>query len=110
MQQLFKPSKRLGATLLTLFFGGFVLNFIMQAASLNLSLGRVLSWISQYYWLYISGSLFFFFVLLTFAAIIPNVYSGALFAFLVCCILAVANYKKLSTTKRTVISMGFDAG
>lgn len=98
MQQLFKPSKRLGATLLTLFFGGFVLNFIMQAASLNLSLGRVLSWISQYYWLYISGSLFFFFVLLTFAAIIPNVYSGALFAFLVCCILAVANYKKLSTT------------
>ncbi|WP_212957600.1 LTA synthase family protein [Paenibacillus albilobatus] len=98
MHQLFKPSKRLGATLLTLFFGGFVLNFIMQAASLGMDLGSVFAWISNYYWLYISGSLFFFFVLLVFAAIVPNVYSGALLAFLVCCVLAVANYKKLGTT------------
>lgn len=98
MHRLFKPSKRLGATLLTFLLGGFVLNFIMQAASLNMKLGSVLAWISQYYWLYISGSLFFFFVLLIFAAILPNVYSGALIAFLACCILAIANYKKLSTT------------
>lgn len=98
MFQYFKPSKRLGAALLSFLLGGFVLNFIMQAASLNMDFGSVFAWISQYCWLYISGSLFFFFILLVFAAVIPNMYSGALIAFLVCSILALANYKKLGTT------------
>jgi phosphoglycerol transferase MdoB-like AlkP superfamily enzyme len=88
----------LGVALLSLFLGGFILNFIMQAASLNMDIGSVFAWISQYYWLYISGSIFFFFVLVLFAAIIPNVYSGALIAFLACFILAVAHFKKLGTT------------
>ncbi|WP_309275177.1 LTA synthase family protein [Paenibacillus sp.] len=88
----------MGVALLSLFLGGFILNFIMQAASLNMDIGSVFAWISQYYWLYISGSIFFFFVLVLFAAIIPNVYSGALIAFLACFILAVAHFKKLGTT------------
>ncbi|MCJ8014892.1 LTA synthase family protein [Paenibacillus sp. KQZ6P-2] len=98
MRQYFMPSKRIGALLLTLLLGGFILNFIMQAASLNMDFDSVFNWISQYYWLYISGSLFFFFVLLTFSALIPNVYSGALIAFVICIILAIANYKKQGTT------------
>lgn len=97
MRQFFLPSKRMGAVLLLLLLGGFTLNFIMQAASLR-NMGSALNWISQYYWLYISGSLFFFFVLLVFSVILPNVYSGALIAFVVCFIIAVANYKKLGTT------------
>ncbi|KAF9115661.1 hypothetical protein BGX30_006201, partial [Mortierella sp. GBA39] len=70
----------------------------MQAASLGMNIGSVLNWISQYYWLYLSGSLFFFFVLLVCAMIIPNVYTGALIAFIVCVVLGIANYEKLSTT------------
>ncbi|MGG0172588.1 LTA synthase family protein [Paenibacillus dokdonensis] len=97
MRQFFLPSKRVGAVLLLLLLGGFTLNFIMQAASLR-NMGSALNWISQYHWLYISGSLFFFFVLLIFSVILPNVYSGALIAFVVCFIIAVANYKKLGTT------------
>ncbi|GIP26861.1 phosphoglycerol transferase [Paenibacillus sp. J23TS9] len=97
VRQFFLPSKRMGAVLLLLLLGGFTLNFIMQAASLR-NMGSALNWISQYYWLYISGSLFFFFVLLVFSVILPNVYSGALIAFVVCFIIAVANYKKLGTT------------
>ncbi|MBB3126454.1 phosphoglycerol transferase MdoB-like AlkP superfamily enzyme [Paenibacillus rhizosphaerae] len=98
MRQLFVPSRRVGITLFSLLLGGFILNFFMQAASLGLNIVSVLNWISQYYWLYLSGSLFFFFVLLVCAMIIPNVYTGALIAFLVCVVLGIANYEKLSTT------------
>lgn len=97
MRRWFMPSKRMGALVLLLLFGGFALNFIMQAASLR-NFGSVFNWISQYYWLYISGSLFFFFVLLVCSALLPNVYTGALIASLVCFVIAVANYKKLGTT------------
>lgn len=98
MRQLFVPSRRVGITLFSLLLGGFILNFFMQAASLGMNIGSVLNWISQYYWLYLSGSLFFFFVLLVCAMIIPNVYTGALIAFIVCVVLGIANYEKLSTT------------
>ncbi|MGN7356512.1 LTA synthase family protein [Paenibacillus sp. SAF-054] len=91
------PSKRTVVWMLLLLIGGCALNFIMQAASLR-NIGSVMNWISQHYWLYISGSLFFFFVLLVFSAIIPNVYSGALIAFLACFIISVVHYKKLTTT------------
>lgn len=94
----FAPGRRLWYMLLACFFGGFVLNFIIQAASLDLNAGRVLNWISEYYWLYLSGSLFFFFVLLAFAAIVPNMYAGPLIAFILCVVLGIADYKKLTTT------------
>ncbi|MFD1774726.1 LTA synthase family protein [Paenibacillus rhizophilus] len=92
------PGKRLGIMLLSFLIGGFILNFIMQAASFGMDAGSVLNWISQFYWLYVFGSLFFFFVLLAFAAVIPNVYAGSLLAFIACAILGIADYKKLTTT------------
>ncbi|AHV97529.1 LTA synthase family protein [Paenibacillus sabinae] len=94
----FKPGKRLGIMLLSFLIGGFILNFIIQAASFGMNAISVLNWISQFYWLYVFGSLFFFFVLLVFAAVIPNGYAGSLIAFLACAILGFADYKKLSTT------------
>ncbi|MDT3424839.1 phosphoglycerol transferase MdoB-like AlkP superfamily enzyme [Paenibacillus forsythiae] len=94
----YMPGRRLGIMLLTFLVGGFVLNFIMQAASLGMDVGSVFAWISRYYWLYAAGSLFFFFVLLAFAAVIPNLYAGSLIAFIACAILGIANYKKLGTT------------
>lgn len=84
--------------LLYLLIGGFVLNFFMQAASLNMNLGSVFNWISEYYWLYLFGSLFFFFTLLIFASILPSVYSGALIPLAVWIIIGIADFKKLSTT------------
>ncbi|AIQ13040.1 LTA synthase family protein [Paenibacillus durus] len=92
------PGKRLGIMLLSFLIGGFILNFIMQAASFSMDVGSVFAWISNYYWLYAAGSLFFFFVLLAFAAVIPNLYAGPLIAFIACVILGIANYKKLTTT------------
>lgn len=98
MRNLIRPGKRVGLLLLSLLLGGFILNFFMQAASLNMDIVSVLNWISQYVWLYIFGSLFFFFILLLFAAIIPSLYTGALIAFAVSAILGIADYEKLSTT------------
>ncbi|QWU13872.1 Phosphoglycerol transferase MdoB [Paenibacillus sophorae] len=92
------PGKRLGIMLLSFLIGGFVLNFIMQAATFGMDIGSVFAWISNYYWLYAAGSLFFFFVLLAFAAVIPNLYAGPLIAFIACVILGIADYKKLTTT------------
>ncbi|NUU59648.1 LTA synthase family protein [Paenibacillus agri] len=94
----FTSSKGLNMLLLLLLPGGFLLNFFMQTASLGMNAGSALAWISQYYWLYIFGSLFFFFVLLCFAVIIPNIYAGTLLAFAGCLLIGIADYKKLSTT------------
>ncbi|WP_025688005.1 LTA synthase family protein [Paenibacillus zanthoxyli] len=94
----YMPGKRLGIMLLSFLIGGFVLNFIMQAATFGMDIGSVFAWISRYYWLYAAGSLFFFFVLLAFAAVIPNLYIGPLIAFVACVILGIADYKKLATT------------
>lgn len=94
----FTSAKGLGMLLLTLLLGGFLLNFFMQTASFGMNAGSALNWISQYYWLYIFGSLFFFFVLLCFAVIIPNIYAGTLLAFAGCLLIGFADHKKLSTT------------
>jgi phosphoglycerol transferase MdoB-like AlkP superfamily enzyme len=94
----FTSAKGLGLLLLSLLLGGFLLNFFMQTASLGMDAGSALAWISHYYWLYIFGSLFFFFVLLCFAVIIPNIYAGSLAACAGCLMIGIADYKKLSTT------------
>lgn len=98
MRQMLLPSKRVVYLLLYLLIGGFALNFFMQAASLNMDFASVLNWISKYYLLYLFGSLFFFFTLLVFASILPNVYSGALIATIIWIIIGIADYKKLATT------------
>ncbi len=94
----FKPSKKLGYLLLGLLLGGFVLNFFIQAASLDMNFMSVLNWIGKSYWLYVGGSLFFFFVLLAFSAILPNLYLGPVVGFLLVLLLGIANYKKQGTT------------
>lgn len=93
-----RSGRRVGILLLSLLLGGLILNLFMQAASLNMEISSIFNWISEYPLLYIVGSLFFFFILLGFAAIVPNLYTGALIAFVVCIILGIADYEKLSTT------------
>ncbi|WP_052087733.1 LTA synthase family protein [Paenibacillus wynnii] len=94
----FLPTKRLGYLLLALFISGFVLNFILQAASYDMNIIRVFNWISEFYWLYLFGSLFFFFLLLAVAALLPNMYAGPLVVFMACVTLGFVDYKKLTTT------------
>ncbi|AIQ63997.1 hypothetical protein PSTEL_13775 [Paenibacillus stellifer] len=94
----FLPGRRLGIMILICLVGGLLLNFIMQTASFDLNVVRVLNWITNYPLLYISGSLFFFFILLAFASILPNMYAGPLIAFILIFVLGVADYKKLATT------------
>jgi len=84
--------------LLLLLLGGFVLNFFIQFASFSLNWVSVYGWITSFYWLYLVGSLFFFFVLLASSAIFPNLYTGPLIVFLASVLLGITNYKKLSTT------------
>lgn len=97
MGHLFR-NKRLGLLLLTLLFSGFLLNFFLQAASFDMNVWSVFNWISEFYWLYLFGSLFFFFVLLGFAALLPNIYTGPLVTVLACVLLGITDYKKLITT------------
>ncbi|MGN7763672.1 LTA synthase family protein [Paenibacillus sp. 22594] len=92
------PSKKLGFLLLGLLLGGFVLNFFIQAASLDMNFISVLHWIGKSYWLYVGGSLFFFFVLLAFSVILPNLYIGPVVGTLLILLLGIANYKKQGTT------------
>ncbi|OKP82629.1 LTA synthase family protein [Paenibacillus sp. P32E] len=92
------PSKKLGVLLLSLLLGGFVLNFFVQAASLDMDFWSVLHWIGKSYWLYVGGSLFFFFVLLAFSLILPNLYIGPVVGSLLILLLGIANYKKQGTT------------
>ncbi|MEK5236802.1 LTA synthase family protein [Paenibacillus sp. FSL L8-0470] len=94
----FLPSKRLGFLLLALLLCGFALNFFMQAASLNMDAMSVFNWIGEYYWLYLAGGLFFFFLLLVFSMILPSVYAGSAMAAVLCIMLGIVDYKKLSTT------------
>ncbi|MBW4083415.1 LTA synthase family protein [Paenibacillus sp. S150] len=94
----FQPSKRLGFLLLGLLLGGFVLNFFIQAASLNMNFISVLDWIGKSCWLYLGGSLLFFFVLLALSAVLPNIYIGPAVGFVLVLLLGLANYKKQGTT------------
>ncbi|MDQ0191996.1 LTA synthase family protein [Paenibacillus wynnii] len=94
----FLPTKRLGYLLLALLISGFVLNFILQAASFDMNIVRVFNWISEFYWLYLFGSLFFFFLLLAVAALLPNMYMGPVVIFMGCVTLGIVDYKKLTTT------------
>lgn len=94
----FVPSRKLGLFLLSLLLGGFVLNFFMQAASLKMDFMSVLIWIGKSYWLYACGSLLFFFILLAFSVILPNIYTGPALALVLILLLGIANYKKQLTT------------
>lgn len=92
------PSKRLSYLLLVLLAGGFMLNLFLQAASLGMNISDVLQWTWNNPWLFITGGLFFFFILLFGSAILPNTYAGPVVLFLLCLLLGVADYQKLSTT------------
>ncbi|WP_083606646.1 LTA synthase family protein [Paenibacillus helianthi] len=98
MMRYVLPSKKLGVLLLSLLLGGFVLNFFVQAASLDMDFWSVLHWIGKSYWLYVGGSLFFFFVLMAFSLILPNLYIGPVVGSLLILLLGIANYKKQGTT------------
>lgn len=91
-------SWRPGILLPGLLLGGFLLNYFMQAASLEMNMLKVLEWIGEYPLLYVAGSLFFFFLLLAGAAILPNMYVGPALISLLCVMLGIADYKKLATT------------
>lgn len=92
------PDRRLGRFLLTLLIGGFLLNLFMQSATFQMNVVSALMWIGESAWLYLFGSLFFFFVLLIFSAVSPNPYIGPVIAFLLCLFVGIADYKKLMTT------------
>lgn len=92
------PSKQVGFLLLALLSGGFTLNFFMQAATLNMNVWNVFSWIGSYYWLYLAGSLFFFFILLACSMLLPGFYAGPAAAGVLSVVLGITNYKKMSTT------------
>ncbi len=91
-------SWRLGILLLSLLLMGLLLNLFIQAATLELNLLKVFLWIGDYPLLYAAGSLFFFFLLLACSAILPNLYLGPVLISLVCAVLGIADYKKLTTT------------
>lgn len=92
------PSKKAGFLLLALLIGGFALNFFMQAATLNMNIWSVFSWIGTNYWLYLAGSLFFFFLLLAFSVLLPGLYAGPAAVSVLSIVLGIANYQKISTT------------
>lgn len=84
--------------LLVLLCGGFILNFLIQLFSFNLEFEATWGWVYKHIGLYICGSLFFFCLLLGFAAIIPNIYISTLVISFIVLIIGFANYKKQSTT------------
>ncbi|AIQ52372.1 LTA synthase family protein [Paenibacillus sp. FSL R7-0331] len=81
-----------------LLLSGFLLNFYLQATSLGLEPVKVLNWISEYPLLYITGSLFFCFLLLAAAVLLPNMYIGPGLILLLGAALGAADYNKLATT------------
>lgn len=94
----FMPPKRMGMLLLALLLGGYMLNFFMQYASLNMNMNSVLGWISEYYGLYLAGGLFFFCGLLICSMLLPNPYIGPAAGGLLIVIIGFAGYQKLATT------------
>ena len=90
--------KSLLLVLLLLLCSGFILNFLIQLFSFNLEFEATWGWIYKHIGLYICGSLFFFCLLLGFAAIIPNIYISTVAISFILLIIGFANYKKQSTT------------
>lgn len=84
--------------LLLLLCGGFILNFLIQLFSFKLEFGATWRWVYKHIGLYLCGSLFFFCLLLVFAAIIPNIYISTVVISFIVLIIGFANYKKQSTT------------
>ncbi|UQZ36360.1 hypothetical protein C2I18_24220 [Paenibacillus sp. PK3_47] len=92
------PDKGLGKLLLALLAGGFILNFFMQSALLNMNIYSVLEWIGEFYGLYLAGGLLLFCGLLVCSMLLPNPYIGPAAAGLLMVITGFAGYQKLSTT------------
>jgi phosphoglycerol transferase MdoB-like AlkP superfamily enzyme len=90
--------KSLLLVLLLLLCGGFILNFLIQLFSFKLEFGATWEWVYKHIGLYVCGSLFFFFMLLGFAAMIPNIYISTVVMSFIVLTIGFANYKKQSTT------------
>lgn len=103
----FMPTKRLGIFMFTLLLSGFMLNFFMQAASLNMDMNKVITWIGEYYGLYLAGGLFFFCGLLICSMLLPNPYLGPAAAGLLIVIAGFAGYQKLNTTGEPLFPWDF---
>lgn len=84
--------------LLLLLCGGFILNLLIQLFSFKLEFGATWGWVYKHIGLFLCGGLFFFCLLLGFAAIIPNIYISTLAVSFIVLIIGFANYKKQSTT------------
>ncbi len=82
----------------SLLLAGCMLNIFLQAASLGMKFGAVADWVARYPALYLAGSLFLFFLLLLFAALVPGGYPGPLLAVAVVVLLGTADNRKLATT------------
>lgn len=94
----YRQVKSLLLILLVLLCSGFILNFLIQLFSFKFEFGPTWGWVYKHIGLYICGSLFLFFLLLAFAAIIPNIYISTLMMSFIVLIIGFANYKKQSTT------------
>ncbi|QUL57445.1 LTA synthase family protein [Paenibacillus tritici] len=90
------PSKRLSYLLVVLLAGGFGLNFFLQAATFRMDLPRALEWVGSYPWLYGTGSLFIFFILLLSSVLLPNTYAGPAVTGAVFLLLGIASAQKLA--------------
>lgn len=91
------PTKRLSYLLIVLLAVGFGLNFFLQAATFRMDLPQALEWIGSYPWLYCTGSLFIFFILLLSSVILPNAYIGPALVSLLFLLLGIASSQKLAT-------------
>ncbi|WP_274650821.1 LTA synthase family protein [Paenibacillus humicola] len=97
MRNYFFSGKRTGWPLAVLLLIGMALNFFLQAATLGMNVWQVLAWISNYYWMFITGGLVLFFLLLAFASVF-NVYAGTLIVLIIGALIGISDYKKLGTT------------
>ncbi|WP_238649831.1 LTA synthase family protein [Paenibacillus piscarius] len=91
------PTKRLSYLLMVLLVVGFGLNFFLQAATFRMELAKALEWIGANPLLYLSGSLFIFFILLLSSVIVPNAYAGPALVSALFVLLGIASDQKLAT-------------
>lgn len=91
------PSKRLSYLLIILLAIGFGLNLFLQAASFRMDVLHTLKWVGAYPWLYCTGSLFIFFILLLSSVIVPNAYAGPAVVSALFVLLGIASDQKLAT-------------
>ncbi|WP_179090394.1 LTA synthase family protein [Paenibacillus sp. FSL R7-0337] len=91
------PSKRLSYLLIILLAIGFGLNLFLQTASFRMDVLHTLKWVGAYPWLYCTGSLFIFFILLLSSVIVPNAYAGPAVVSALFVLLGIASDQKLAT-------------